>query len=76
MISSRKKANVEKAVEALKKEKLECHGLVCHVGKAEDRKQLIDETVKKYGGIDVLVSNAATNPHMGPLFDVKSDFYF
>ena len=73
MISSRKKANVEKAVEALKQEKLECHGLVCHVGKAEDRQQLIDETVKKYGGIDVLVSNAATNPHMGPLFDVKSE---
>ena len=90
VISSRKQANVEKAVEQLKSEN--CHGLVCHVAKKEDRINLINEvllerkenfqnfriiflilfkkTVKKYGGIDIFVSNAATNPSFGPLFDV------
>ena len=43
MISSRKQDKVTKAVDALKKEKLECHGLVCHVGNKEDRLKLIDE---------------------------------
>lgn len=43
VISSRKQSKVDKAVELLKKENLECHGLVCHVGKTEDRTKLIDE---------------------------------
>jgi hypothetical protein len=42
VISSRKQNNVDKAVELLRKDKLECHGLVCHVGKESDRKALID----------------------------------
>lgn len=43
MISSRKESKVKKAVEALKSENLECHGLVCHVAKPEDRKKLVEE---------------------------------
>jgi len=70
VVSSRKEANVKKAIERLKNEKLECHGLVCHVGKQEDRKKLIDETISKYGGIDVLVTNAAVNPHFGSAFTI------
>ena len=81
VISSRKQANVDKAIDLLKAENLECHGLVCHVGKSEDRKNLIDQTVKKYGGIDIVVSNAATNPQFGQIFDVvwcdtHARFYF
>ena len=34
-----------------------------------------NETLKKYGGIDIFVSNAATNPTFGPLFDVSSIKY-
>ena len=72
VISSRKQANVDKALGRLKAENLECHGLVCHVAKDEHRRRLIRETVEKYGGIDILVSNAATNPQFGPIFDVTS----
>lgn len=43
VISSRKQDKVNKAVESLQKENLECHGLVCHVGKPEDRKRLIEQ---------------------------------
>lgn len=32
--------------------------------------QIFLKTVKKYGGIDIFVSNAAVNPSFGPLFDV------
>jgi NAD(P)-dependent dehydrogenase (short-subunit alcohol dehydrogenase family) len=45
-------------------------GLPCHVGSADDREKLIEETVGQLGGIDILVSNAATNPTMGPMLDV------
>ena len=43
VISSRRKEKVDKAVETLKNEKAECHGLVCHVGKPEDRQRLVEE---------------------------------
>jgi len=54
----------------LKAENLEFHGLVCHVAKDDHRKNLINQTLEKYGGIDILVSNAATNPQFGSIFDV------
>jgi NAD(P)-dependent dehydrogenase (short-subunit alcohol dehydrogenase family) len=41
------------------------------VGNADDRERLIGETVKLFGGVDILVSNAATNPTMGPMLDVS-----
>merc|ERR1712150_167103 len=69
VISSRKQKNVDEALKSLKEKKLDCHGMVCHVGKNEDRSNLINETVKKYGGIDIVVSNAANNPAFGPIFD-------
>ena len=92
VISSRKEEKVQKAVELLKKDNLECHGLVCHIAKKSDRIKLIEEVtifnntitynsaiaynlykkaVDKYGGIDIIVSNAAINPSFGPIFDVN-----
>merc|ERR1719328_238552 len=63
MISSRKEANVDSAVSKLRSEGLNVDGVVCHVGKKEDREKMIKETVAKYGGLDILVSNAAVNPY-------------
>lgn len=39
----------------------------CHSGKAEDRKALFDRIESEWGGLDVLINNAATNPVMTPL---------
>ncbi|XP_036985251.2 dehydrogenase/reductase SDR family member 4 isoform X3 [Artibeus jamaicensis] len=41
VISSRKQQNVDRAVAALQGEGLSVTGTVCHVGKAEDREQLV-----------------------------------
>ncbi|MBN1770060.1 MAG: glucose 1-dehydrogenase [Deltaproteobacteria bacterium] len=37
-----------------------------HVGRADEARKLIAETVQRCGRIDVLVNNAATNPVFGP----------
>ena len=58
-------ANVDSAVSKLRSEGLNVDGVVCHVGKKEDREKMIKETVAKYGGLDILVSNAAVNPYFG-----------
>lgn len=41
-VSSRKEANVNESVKKLKDLGLDVYGTTCHVGKAEDRKKLID----------------------------------
>ena len=72
MISSRKEANVSRAVEDFRKagfDESRLAGMTCHVGKETDRNALISQTVQKMGGIDFLVSNAAANPHFGNIIE-------
>ncbi|ESO82883.1 hypothetical protein LOTGIDRAFT_211528 [Lottia gigantea] len=73
MISSRKEDNVKQAVEKLKNEKLEVEGMVCHVGKTNDRSNLVKKTIERFGAIDILVSNAAVNPYFGPMMNIKEE---
>ncbi len=43
----------------------------CHIGKDEQLKQLVDDTVAHYGRLDGLVCNAASNPVYGPLQELE-----
>jgi dehydrogenase/reductase SDR family protein 4 len=71
VVSSRKEKNVTSAVEKLEACGYSASGVVCHVAKASDRGRLIKEAEDKFGGIDILVSNAAVNPGVGPVLEVK-----
>ncbi|XP_075225984.1 dehydrogenase/reductase 4 isoform X2 [Lycorma delicatula] len=73
MISSRKEKNVLEAVKKLQSQGYKVAGTVCHVSKASDREQMLKEAVNKFGGIDILVSNAAVNPAVGSVFDCPED---
>ncbi|XP_029846805.1 dehydrogenase/reductase SDR family member 4 [Ixodes scapularis] len=69
VVSSRKEEKVKKAAAQLSSQGLDVIGATCHVGKAEDRANLIKLVIDKLGGIDILVSNAGTNPVMMPVLD-------
>ncbi|KAJ0791616.1 putative short-chain dehydrogenase/reductase SDR, NAD(P)-binding domain superfamily [Helianthus annuus] len=71
VISSRKQKNVDEAVGKLKAQGIEALGSVCHVSNAQQRKNLIEQTVQKYGKIDVIVLNAAVNPSVSPVLQTK-----
>ncbi|KAI5701060.1 hypothetical protein M8J75_005725 [Diaphorina citri] len=76
VISSRKESNVNKAVETLQKEgHQKISGVVCHVAKKEDRQKLFEYAEKKFGGIDILVSNAAVNPATGPVVECPENVW-
>lgn len=70
VISSRKQAAVDEVVERFKVDGLEAFGIACHVGDAEQRQNLVAKTIEHFGGVDILVNNAATNPTFGPLVKV------
>lgn len=73
IISSRKQANVDSALQQLKQQRLSVEGMVCHAGKKEDRQHLLHKADELFGGIDILVSNAGANPAFGPLFDTSEE---
>jgi NAD(P)-dependent dehydrogenase (short-subunit alcohol dehydrogenase family) len=41
-----------------------------HAGKPEELRALVEAAVQAFGKVDVLVNNAATNPHFGPMLQV------
>ena len=44
--------------------------VAAHTGKEEDCKSLVQAAVERFGKVDVLVNNAATNPYFGPLLEI------
>ena len=67
VLSSRKQEELDKESEALNAKGYSTTGIACNVGNMEELKSLVDQTVEKFGGIDILVNNAAANPVFGPI---------
>lgn len=47
----------------------------CHIAHNEDLAALVEGTVAAHGGIDILVCNAAINPHFGPAATITDDAF-
>lgn len=47
----------------------------CNVGDKAAAQNLVDTVIKKWGGIDILVCNAASNPHFGPMATASDDVF-
>jgi NAD(P)-dependent dehydrogenase (short-subunit alcohol dehydrogenase family) len=75
VISSRKAGPCEEVAAAINAK----HGagtaisVPANVSSKEQLKNLVDETNKRFGQIDVLVCNAASNPYYGPMMGIEDD---
>lgn len=49
--------------------------IACHIGYKEQLQQLVDETRKRLGKVDILVCNAAVNPFYGSMLDIPDDAF-
>ncbi len=49
--------------------------IAAHNGDKAALQQLVAQTVERCGGLDVLVNNAATNPHFGPILDAEDSHW-
>lgn len=67
MLSSRKPEALEAAVAGIDGETAWC---VANAGDEAQAAACVDATLERFGAVDVLVNNAATNPYMGPTIDV------
>jgi NAD(P)-dependent dehydrogenase (short-subunit alcohol dehydrogenase family) len=69
VVSSRKREAVEEVADLFRKDGLEATGIAANMGNMEEIQGLVDRTVETYGGIDVIINNAAANPVFGPIQD-------
>jgi dehydrogenase/reductase SDR family protein 4 len=51
----------------------EALAVAAHVGKKDQLQNLVERTVAAWGGIDLLVCNAAVNPYYGPLSGIGDE---
>ena len=67
VVSSRKQEAVDAVAEELRANGLEATAIAANMGSIDDIQSLLDKTVEIYGGLDIIVNNAAANPVFGPV---------
>ena len=75
VVTSRKLDACEEVVQAIKSKGGDAVAIACNIGRKEELQALVNGTIKHYGGIDVLVCNAAVNTYYGPSIDTPDDAF-
>jgi len=73
VISSRKADACEAVLKEFQARGQEAIAIACNVGQKDQLQSLVDGTLAKWGKIDIVVCNAASNPVFGPLIKVPDD---
>lgn len=66
VLSSRKQKTLDDAARLIADQGGRALAVAAHTGDSEAVNALVSTAVDRFGGIDILVNNAATNPHFGP----------
>ncbi|MGH7042605.1 MAG: SDR family NAD(P)-dependent oxidoreductase, partial [Acetobacteraceae bacterium] len=75
VISSRKADACEQVARGIVAKGGEATVIPCHIARKEELQRLVDQTTAKWGGIDILVCNAAVNPYLGPAAGASDEVY-
>ena len=67
VLVSRKMDGLHKVVEKIKENGGKAEAIACHMGHLEQIEALFKEVKARFGKIDILVNNAATNPYFGDM---------
>ncbi|GHB72844.1 SDR family NAD(P)-dependent oxidoreductase [Persicitalea jodogahamensis] len=69
VLSSRKQADLDALAVEMREQGSEVSAIAAHVGDRAQLRELVEKTIDTYGGVDILVNNAAANPHYGPTLE-------
>jgi NAD(P)-dependent dehydrogenase (short-subunit alcohol dehydrogenase family) len=69
VVSSRKQPACEEVAQAINDSGGRAVARACHIGDMDALVSLFDEVQSRFGRLDVLVNNAATNPYYGHILD-------
>ena len=75
VLASRKMEGLEAVAEKIRAEGGEAIAQACHTGRPADVQGLVERAREAFGGVDILVNNAATSPHFGPLLEAEDSHW-
>ncbi len=81
VISSRRQESLDEIAEELRaSDTIKASGgevtpIAAHNGNKDALQELVAKTLETYDGVDVLVNNAATNPHFGTLLEAEDSLW-
>jgi NAD(P)-dependent dehydrogenase (short-subunit alcohol dehydrogenase family) len=75
VVASRKQESVEAVAAQIRAQDGAATAIATHTGDAAAVTALVESTVAAYGGVDILVNNAATNPHFGALLTAEESHW-
>jgi NAD(P)-dependent dehydrogenase (short-subunit alcohol dehydrogenase family) len=75
IVSSRKQESCESIVNSIRESGGSADAMACHIGNISDMTSLFLQIEKRYGKLNCLVNNAATNPYFGPILDTDASAF-
>ena len=75
VICSRKKENLDSAVNEAESNGLTLIPIECNTSNKESIQYVVDHTIEKFDKVDILVNNAAANPYYGPILNSEDSHW-
>lgn len=75
VVSSRKLDACQAVVDAIRAKGGEAIAVACNIGRKDELQALVDRTLATWGGVDILVCNAAINPYFGPAMAMPDEVF-
>ncbi|MDC0521213.1 glucose 1-dehydrogenase [Candidatus Marinimicrobia bacterium] len=75
VICSRKKDNLDSAIQEANTAGFNIVGIECNTGEIESINNVVKKTIEQFGRVDILVNNAAANPYYGPILNSQDSHW-
>ncbi len=75
VISSRKQDALDEVATQMREKGFDVLPVAAHNGDKTALQALVDAAIQHYGGVDILVNNAATNPHFGTMLESEDSMW-
>ena len=75
VLASRKQESLDAVAEKIHAAGGEALAVAAHTGSADAVRSLLIGATAAYGGVEILVNNAATNPHFGPILSAEESHW-
>jgi NAD(P)-dependent dehydrogenase (short-subunit alcohol dehydrogenase family) len=75
VLASRKQEQLDAAAAEIKAGGGQALPIVAHTGSTEAVEKLVAQVIQTYGGVDIVVNNAASNPHFGHILTAEDSHW-